>query len=425
MADVDPAGSARLARLGTVPRGSGATLAGIVVSGLSGFGALALATRGVEVGSRGALAAAWTLVFLVGPAVFFPLEQALAGRLLGSSAVAGRHVASVAGAWVAGLAVVAAVSAPLYVDDLLDGRTGLLLAVVASLAGYAAQHVLRAVLVARRSFGRYALVLGVDGLVRLVGCGVAYAAGARSPEPYAWVAGLAPLVATAVCLPGLGRSAGGGAGGGRVGADVGRLVAASLCANVVVGAGPAVLKLLSDDPALVSSYLVTVSLTRIPLLLGQALLAPLLAGLAGADDAAFRRTLRGAVLAVLAAGVVTTAAFALLAPPLVPVLFGRDNDRLGAGPAAVLAACAVTFLVGQLLTQALVARGRAGAAAAGWAVSLAVAAVTLAVWPGSLGQVLGATLVGCVGAAVLLAGYTRSRKSVTTVSDDAPPTPVR
>ena len=397
MADVEPAASAR-ARLG-VPAGSGATLLGIVVSGVSGFGSLAIATRTVGGDARAALAAAWTLVFLVGPAVFFPLEQALAGRLLGSG-VGARRVVLVAGSAVVSLTVLGAGLAPLYLDDLLDGRVGLLLAVLASLAGYAAQHVLRAVLVARRSFGRYAFVLGLDGFLRLAGCAVAALAGARSPETYVWVVGLAPLAATVACGRGVDRRV---SGVGGLGADAARLLAASLCANVVLGAGPAVLKVLVDDPALVASYLVMVSLTRIPLLLGQALLAPLLAGLAGAVPADYRRMLRGAVGAVLGVGAATTVAFALVAPAVVPVLFGADNDRLGAGPAAVLAGCAVLFLVGQLLTQALVARGRTGVAAWGWAAALAVGAATLAVWPGTTARMLAATFAGCAAAVAFLA----------------------
>lgn len=400
MADVEQAARA-------LPRGSATTLAGIVVSGLSGFGALAIATRVVSGDGRAALAATWTLVFLVGPAVFFPLEQALAARLLARGDASARHVAVVAASLVLGLGVLAAAFAPLYLDDLLDGRVALLAAVVVSFAGYAAQHVLRAVLVARGSFRRYATVLGLDGFLRLAGCAVVAVSGARSPVPYAWVIGGAPLVATLVCGLGVPRPSGGAE---RLGGDAARLVVASLCANVVVGAGPAVLKaLLADrpDPTLVSSYLVTVSLTRIPLLLGQALLAPLLAGLARALSEGrveeYRRTLRTTVLAVLGAGAVTTAGFAVLAPPLVPVLFGSDNDRLRAGPAAVLAACAVLFLVGQLLTQALVAQGRTAFAAGGWAAALAVGGVILAVWPGTLGRVLAATFVGCLAGAVVQA----------------------
>lgn len=403
MADVDPAANARAARRAGVPTGSAATLAGIVVSGAGGFGSLAVATRAVEPGARGSLAAAWTLVFLVGPAVFYPLEQALSGRLLGGGGT--RRVSRVAAAMVLGLAVPAAAAAPLYVDDLLDGRTWLLVAVVLSLAGYAAQHVLRARLVAARDFGGYGLVLGLDGALRLAGCLVAAAAGAEAPEAYVGVVAAAPLVATLACA--LRRTPATADGDASVGGDTARLVAASLCANVVVGAGPAVLKLLvDDDAALVSSYLVMVSLTRVPLLLGQALLAPLLAGLAGAladgRPADYRRTLRGAVGAVAGLGAVTTAAFALVAPALVPVLFGRHNDRIGAAAAAVLAGCAVTFLVAQLFTQALVAQGRTAAAAYGWLAALAIGAVALALWPGALGRVLAATLTGCLaGCAVL------------------------
>src|SRR6516165_43412 len=113
MTTATPFAAARAARPGLLARfgvGGGvlAVAAGSVVSGLTAYGFLIVAARHLGPIAYSGLSAVWTLVFLVGPSFFGPLEQevcraAVARRSSGD----GDRPAVVRGAQVGGVIVVA------------------------------------------------------------------------------------------------------------------------------------------------------------------------------------------------------------------------------------------------------------------------------------------------------------------------------
>lgn len=121
-----------------------------------------------------------------------------------------------------------------------------------------------------------------------------------------------------------------------------------------------------------------------------------------ADMTAFRRRARDAALVLAGYGIVAAAAGWLLAPPVVPLIFGESYA--GSGDLLRVMALAVPFLaLNALATQALIALGRGWLEAAAMAAALAVAVVVnLALIP-PLGAT-GATIAVVAGEATLFAG---------------------
>ncbi|MBA2489095.1 MAG: polysaccharide biosynthesis C-terminal domain-containing protein [Chloroflexi bacterium] len=121
-----------------------------------------------------------------------------------------------------------------------------------------------------------------------------------------------------------------------------------------------------------------------------------------ADLVAFRQRIREVAVLLATYGVAATLAGWLLAPIVVPLIFG--SSYAGSGQLLQVMVLAVPFLaLNALLTQALIAVGRAWREAAAVALALAVAvAVNLALIP-SLGAIGAAGAVVAGEAALLLA----------------------
>jgi hypothetical protein len=178
-------------------------------------------------------------------------------------------------------------------------------------------------------------------------------------------------------------------------ARLGGLIAGNLFLTANMVAIPAVLRVHVDDlgASVVASLQIVVSLSRLTTLL-------VASGVSVVVAAAVRRphggVVLGAVVGATGLGAVAVLGSALLAPAVLPVVFGHDFG-IDSGTAALAAVSAIFLNPAYVLTGLAVARDRSPLIAWGWAAG-AVALAMVACWPGGLGSTAVLTGITCSAA---------------------------
>ncbi len=154
-------------------------------------------------------------------------------------------------------------------------------ALATAFVAYAPAHLARGICSGSGRFRSYAVVIGSDGVVRILACVVLAVIGITSTAPYAFAVALSPLVAVvAVAARGqLQTDPGPPAPWNEVTQNLGWLLLGTVFAAALLNAGPVTAQLLATDAeqAQVTEFAYGVLLARIPLFLFQAVQAALLA----------------------------------------------------------------------------------------------------------------------------------------------------
>ena len=356
---------------------------GLLVNGFAAYGFLVISARMLGPAAYAPLSILWTLVFLAGPGLFMPLEQELGRRLASRRAEdAGGDLVfriGIAGGVLA-LALVAlsgAATRPIL-EHLLGNQALLLAGLLISIVGYCALYLVRGILSGTGEFGRYGLLMGAEGVIRVLACGGLAVLGARTAGPYGLLVGLTPLLAVAVTWPrGLTRAAraGGTMGWRALSAALAHLLTGQMLAQLLVNAAPLAVALLATrtQQGVAGRFLACLVLARVPLFLFQAVQAALLPKLAalvhqerGIDFRAALRRLTSGVAAVIA--VVSAGAF-LVGPEMVRFFFGSEFE-LGRRDLLYLAAGSGIYMIAIVYAQALIALGAHSRVAVGWLAGL-------------------------------------------------------
>jgi len=377
---------------GPLPEGTLAVGVGLLVSGVTAYGFLVLAARALGPERYAPLGLLWTVVFLVGPGFFLPVEQevsrALAERRArdqGGGPLVRRAATLTAG--LLGILLLGIVAtAPLSLSKLFDDEVLLLVGLCLALTGAAAGHLARGTCSGQGRFRPYAVFLGADGAVRLALCAGLFVAGVDTPGLYGVAVGVAPLVAVTLAmarergfvLPGP------DAGWGELSKALVVLLAASVLSFTLVNAGPMAVDLLGSESeqAEAGRFLNGLIIARVPLFLFQAVqaaLLPKLSALAGAGQfREFRTGLRSLVAVTVAIGAAATAGAFAIGPEVVTLLFGSafelDHRTLG-----LLALSCAAYMLGVALAQAVIALGGHRLVAASWGVGVAGFVIVTAV----------------------------------------------
>ncbi|MFN2568536.1 MAG: lipopolysaccharide biosynthesis protein [Candidatus Dormibacteria bacterium] len=419
---------AALKRRNPLPEGTLSVGVGLLLAGFCAYGFLSVAARALGRQNYAPLATFWGLLFVCGPGFFFPLEQEV-GRAL--AARRARHEgggplvrrAAIAGGALTVLLIVAATAlAHPLTDRLFNGNGFLLAALLLGLAAYFAEHLARGMLSGNGRFKPYSLLLGIEGVFRILPCAILALIGVRSPDLYGFVLVTASFAAVAVAL----RGQRGLAAPGRqapwteLTSALGYLLIASVLTQLFLNVGPIAVQLLATPQERASGaaglFLNGLVIARVPLYLFQAVqasLLPKLAGLASQDrHHDFRHTLSRIVGFVTGLGGLATAGAAVLGPFAVRLLFGPGYD-LGHADMAYLAGASGCLMIALCLTQALISLHGYARAAVGWTAGCAGFVVFTAIGTELFARVehglLGGSVVGIVVMAVLLIPLLRDR----------------
>jgi O-antigen/teichoic acid export membrane protein len=406
-----------------LPEGTYAVGLGLIVSGITAYGFQILAFKGLTKSEYAALNGLWILVFVVAPGFFLPLVQEV-GR-----AVADRRARSIGGGPVvrkaARAGAILAVSLMAlsvvgfqvfgFTDRLFHGQEVLLVCFVIALGTYAVQHITRGTLSGNGRFGPYGMILGAEGIFRIVPVIAIYLAGVDDLVWYGLALAIPPLLATLVSLWGQHGlvEPGPDAEWSELSTNLTLLFLGSLAAQALsYGAALGVLVLadgkVERDAA--ADFIVGFFIARIPILLFQAIqaaLLPKLAALAGAGKHGdFRSGLKKLVLIVLGVGALGIVAGATIGPTVGEILFG-DKFNLGSRDLTLLFLGSAAFILALTLAQALIALLGHAQALIAWAIGLVLCVGVMALGSSAtiddlfLRSELG-YLAGCLGAAVTM-----------------------
>jgi O-antigen/teichoic acid export membrane protein len=375
-------------RRNPLPTGTFAVGAGLLVAGLSAYGFLAVADRPLTKAEYSPLSATWSLVFLIGPGLFLPLEQEISRALaerrtrgLGGAPVVRRAATLGVGLALAVLVLLIA-TARWSVDELFDHQLLLLVGLTLGVAGALAGHITRGCMSGTGHFKGYGTYIGADGLIRLLGCILCAVIGVTTAGWYGIALGIAGLLAVPVALrverPSL--RPGPEAALREISTALGYLLIGSLLAFGLMNIGPVIVKLLaSDTQADAAGRFVTgVVVARIPLFLFQAVQAALLPKLSALATAGrlgdFRAGLRRIMVVVAALAVAGTVVGAVLGPTIVEIMF--PNADLDSRTMGLLAAGSGLYMLALACAQALIALGGHRDQAVGWAMGIVALAAT-------------------------------------------------
>jgi O-antigen/teichoic acid export membrane protein len=405
----------RLRERNPFPEGSATIGLWLIVAGVTAYLFLAVSGRALGSNRYSALAVLWVLAFTAAPGFFQPLEQEVAraiaarrARRVGTLPVIQR-AALTGGLLALGLVVVilvAALVSPL-VESLFKGQSLLVWALAIMLVGYLAEHMTRGVLAGYDRFNPYGLLVGSEGILRLVACIVFAVVGIETAGPYGLLVAAAPFAAVAIALRGQKGlvESGPPASWAEISTNIGFLVAGSALALALLNAAAVVVQLLSSssESEQTSWIFAGMLLSRVPLYFFQAIQATLVPELSeqrGAGEReAFRAGLRKLTIAVIAIGAVSAIGSTVLGPWAVRTFFGSDF-QLDARDMALLGFGSAVYMLALTLGQALIALEHHGRYALAWV--LGVAAFLVAVVVGSSDVLLRAELAYFVGSVVTL-----------------------
>jgi O-antigen/teichoic acid export membrane protein len=387
----------------------------IVAAGVLTYGYLALVAHALPTGRYGAFGAYWSIALIIGFGAFLPVELELA-RLLasrqGRAALPPGALATAAG--LAGLSLTAVLAGlPLLLPAVGGFAVAVPLLALCVISGV--QFVLRGLLLGTGRLRLHGSLLLLDAALRVAAAAVvAVAWPGAGPAAFAWTlviaitvvhtGGLAWLVVTRRVHR---RDVAPAADARAFPAAVAPLLVGSLCAQVLLNAGPVLVSAAADagSAALVDRYVATFTLVRLPLFVAvplQSALVPALTRLsASADPGALRR-----FLLRLTAGIAALAALggllgAAIGPALVRLVFGA-RYALPGSDTALLASGSGLYLGLLVVSQTLLGARRHRQIALVWLTGLAAGVLVFALVDG---LVLRAALFFTVGtAAALLAG---------------------
>ena len=406
-------------RTNPLPEGTLAVGAGLIVSGVTSYGFLAISARALGPEKYAPLGVLWALTYVVCPGVFLPLEQEV-GRALSTRRAKGlgggpliRRAALAGGVAAVVLIAATAATGPLSLPHLFDDKVLLLVALMVALGGYYVEFLVRGVLSGNARFKPYGVILGAEALLRMLACFALAVVGVDTVGPYGVLVGLSPVAAT---LIGIRKernliTPGPDAPWSELSTALGYLLAGSVMAQLLVNAGVFAVQILADADqkgpgGVAGRFLNGLIIARVPLFMFQAVqaaLLPKLAHLAGAGrHADFRAGLKRLLAVVVAIGSLATVTAFAIGPFVVTTMFGKGFE-LSHRDLAYLAGASAIYMLALALAQALIALANYSRVVLGWAAGLVAFVAVTALGHDLLPRVEHGFLAGSIAAAVVMA----------------------
>lgn len=373
--------------VGTIPVGLG-----LLVAGVSAYAFQIFAFRVLGSGSYAALNGLWVTAFVLAPGLFLPLEQEVARALAHRNAMGQGGRPLIRKALLLGVILTVGVVVLVFVfrgqieARLLRDSDGLFAALVVVLIGFAIESLTRGTLSGNGRFGRYGVVVGVDGAARPVLAGAIAVVGFETLGWFGLVFAVAPYIASVCGLIGARGLAKDGppAPMSELSTAIGWLLLGSTFAQALgysAYIGASVLATKGQEVEL-GAFIAGLFIARIPLLLFQAVqaaLLPKLAGLLGHGKIAeFRRGLAQLITVVVVASILGVLIVLIAGPAIGRLLFGNDFTLSGSSLAALTAGCSLV-VIALTFAQALIALRRYAVTAFAWVAGVAVFVVFMVV----------------------------------------------
>jgi O-antigen/teichoic acid export membrane protein len=296
--------------------------------------------------------------------------------------------------------IVILAASPLIARSYFDDDWLMVIALIATFVAFAPAHLARGICSGSGRFRDYALIMGSDGVIRIVLTVLLAIVGIKTAGIYGLAIAVSPLFAVGYVwrrgalrpFPRFRTEPGHAAPDGNVPFDVdepvdegspaewnevtpnlGWLLLGSVFAAALLNAGPITATLLANDneSELVTQFSFAVLLARIPLFLFQAVQAALLPGLsrlaARGELVEFRAGLVRLAYLVIAVGLVGTAGAFILGPFAADVVYEVD---LSGRTLAMLALASSFYMLALALGQAVIALKGHALVSLGWGIGV-------------------------------------------------------
>jgi O-antigen/teichoic acid export membrane protein len=364
---------------GTAPVGAALLIGGIATYAFFKIGTWAVG--GTE--AFNPISSLWFATFALAPGFFLPLEQEV-GRALSHRRAIGQggrpvvhRVARLSGLLVAVVLLAILAISPILATNYFDGDWVMVVALMVAFAAYAPAILARGVCSGMGRFRSYAIIIGSDGVVRIIMCIGLAIIGIKAAGYYGFAVGLAPLVGLGVVWArgALRTEPGPEAPWAEVTPNLGWLLLGSVFAAALLNAGPIATTILADpdQKSEVTQFAYGVLLARIPLFLFQAVLAALLPRLsrlaAQGQLGEFRSGLKRLLVVVAVVGTLGTLGALVLGSFAIDLVYNAD---LTGGTLAMLALGSACYMVAISLAQAVIALKGHAYVALGWGIGVIV-----------------------------------------------------
>jgi O-antigen/teichoic acid export membrane protein len=352
----------------SLPDGTVSIGVGLLVAGLAQYGFLAIAARSLGPVRYAPLATFWSLLFVVGPGFFLPLElevsRALAARLARGDG--GRplvlRAAAGGGAVLVVLVVGSAIASGPIDRRLFNNDPIMVWALIAGLGAYYVEHLTRGTLAGNSHFRGYGLLVGGEGVLRVLLCTVLALLGATIAGWFGFAVVVGSLMAVGVALAGRRGLLlpGPPASWGELSRALGYLLMSSVLSLLLLNGGTVAVQLLATpgQEAAAGRFLTARIIAFMPVYLFQAVPAALLPKLsrlaAEGRMAEFRKVILELTVLVGLLGTSGVGMLTAFGPAASHLLFGGAFD-VGLLDYALLSASGAVVMVGTVLYQSLVA----------------------------------------------------------------------
>lgn len=354
--------------LETLPRGTFAIASGMIVGAITGYVVVIVVNKAVGDRAYAGFGAFWSLIFVVGPGLFLPLEQEISRAIShrdvlkdGSLPIV-RIAAAMAGTLAIMVALIFAALSPFFINHVFHDNGYLQLAFIIGIVGYGFLHCSRGILSGNHKFGAYGGSMALEGLSRFIVVLVLAQVGAKNIGFYGVALGLAPFAAVIPFIPIILKllQPGSPASKRELGTALSHLVTSSVLSQALAYSSLFLTNVIEGGQGQTARYFTNAFfIARIPVIgfmAVQAALLPKLSSLHAMNEHKefqhqFRRLLT-LVAGLSTAGVVFIAIFGT---PLGQLLFTEEKFQISWLHFVVLSIGSCLFLLAQTLLQACIA----------------------------------------------------------------------
>lgn len=360
-----------------LPEGTLPVAVGLIIAGVSSYAFFKVGQQALGKEDFKPIVALWFTTFVFVPGFFLPVEQEVGRALAHRRALGqgGRPVVMKILPLTVGITIILSTGvlalAPWLTNDFFEGYGVVTAAMILAFVFYAPTHLSRGIASGSARFGAYGIILGLDGLLRIIASLILWMLGVDNVGAYALVVAASPIVGVLIvgARGGLHTDPGPESSFSEVTPNLGWLLIGSIMAAALVNAGPLGVNILADssEAAKVTAFGNGVLLSRVPLFLFQAVqaaLLPRLARLAAQGDLReFREGLRRLLVVVTGVGVIGVLGTLAVGPAVLDVVYDGGLDR---STLTMLAASSAIFMLALATSQAVIALQGHRLVALGW-----------------------------------------------------------
>lgn len=356
----------------TLPVGTVPIAMGMAVGAFTGYVVVIIVNHAVTGPGYAGFGTFWSLIFVVGPGLFFPLEQEISraishrtARNDGSLPIV--RMASVMAISLALIvAVVLAAFSQLFIKYFFHDNVYLQVGFILGVVGYAFMHCSRGILSGNHHFQAYGMSTALEGTSRFLIVITLAVFGVKNVGVYGIALGVAPYITVAPFIPLLHSLMKPGAEASKreLGTALSWLVSSSVLSQALAYSSLFITNIIEgkDQPKVARYFTNAFFIARIPVIgfmAFQAALLPKLSTLHSLHNhKEFRLQFRKLFLMVMAASALGIAFVAIAGGLVGRILFGAENFRLAWFDFIVLTIGSCIFLGAQTLQQACIALQR-------------------------------------------------------------------